>query len=205
MIALLLQQAAEMTPPVEATSIAMIAIDADKPAAAKPPPPSIPAKVADTFVPVTELSIPEESESDAAAGASATCSTVDLVREALLLDLAAIEAIRNAPPETRSIADAVVLWNMGWAPATLTERDPLFVVRAAIERRLSAVPENCLDETVAGPRLVPITDASGLRTIFLVFGSGDWTWRALLSPSPLPGAQPGSPAPAPSAAPSAAK
>ncbi len=28
-----------------------------------------------------------------------------------------------------------------------------------------------------GPRLVPIPDGNG--TIFLVFGSGEWTWRAL--------------------------
>jgi hypothetical protein len=184
LIALLLQQAAKVDRPVPATSIAMIAIDAERPAAAKPPPPSPPAKVADTFVPVTELSIPDDSQSDAPAGASAACSTLDKVREGLLLDAVAVDAIRNAPPETRSIADAVVIWNVGWAPSALTRVDPLFVVRAAIERDLASVPDNCLDEAVAGPRLLPIPDASGQRTIFIVFGSGVWTWRALLSPPP---------------------
>ncbi len=199
MIALLLQRAAKVEPPLPATSIAMIAVDAERPVAAKPPPPSPPAKVADTFVPVTEISIPDDAESDAPVGTSAVCSTVEKVREGLMLDAVAVGAIRNAPPETRSVADAVVIWNVGWAPSALTQADPLFVVRGAVERNLAGVPDNCLDEPVAGPRLVPIPDASGSRTIFVVFGSGSWTWRALLSPSPLPVAGP-APTPAPTVA-----
>ncbi len=190
MIALLLQQAAKVQPPVPVTAIAMFEIEAKRPAAAaKPPPPSLPAKVADAFVPVTALSIPDDAVSDEPVGAAAACSTVDKVREGLLLDAAAVDATRNAPPETRSIADAVVLWNVGWAPPALTLADPLFVVRTAVERILANLPANCLDEPIAGPRLVPITDASGLRTIFIVFGSGTWTWRALLTPPSVAGTQ----------------
>ena len=181
MIALLLQQVAKVEPPIPATSVALIAIDAERPAAAKPPPPSPSARVADTFVPLTELSIPDNSQSDAPVGPSAACSIVDNLREGLLLDTIAVDAIRNASPETRSIADAIVVWNVGWAPPALTQSDPLFVVRAAIERNLAGLPDKCLDEPVAGPRLVPIPDASGSRTIFIVFGSGIWTWRALTS------------------------
>ncbi len=196
-IALLLQQAADVEPPVPATSIAMIALEAERPAAAKPPPPSLPAKVADTFVPVTELSIPEDSQSDAPTGASAVCSTLDKVREGILTDPVAVDALRNAPPETRSIADAVVIWNVGWAPLALAPPAPLFTVRVAIERSLTGVPDNCLDEPVAGPRLVPIPDASGLRTIFIVLGSDIWTWRALHGPPPTAVPQTTSPAPVP--------
>ena len=176
-------------------TVALIAIDAERPAAAKPPLPALPAKVADTFVPVTELSIPADSESDAPAGASAVCATMGVVIEGLLRDAVAVEAIRSAPVEARSIADAIVIWNVGWAPSALTDLDPLFVVRAAIERSLSGVPDGCLDEAVTGPRLVPIPDASGTRTIFVVFGSGNWTWRALLRPPPLPGAEAVGPVP----------
>ncbi len=176
-------------------TVALIAIDAERPASAEPPPPALPSKVADTFVPVTELSIPDDSQSDAPAGASAVCSTLSVLLETLLLDAVAVEAIRSAPPETRSIADAIVIWNVGWAPTALTDLDPLFVVRAAIERSLIDVPASCLDEQIAGPRLIPIPDASGSRTIFVVIGSGNWTWRALLSPAPPPGAEEGSSVP----------
>ncbi len=187
MIAFLLLHSTIKSQDVEpARTVALIAIDAERPAAAKPPPPALPAKVADTFVPVTELSIPADSESNSPAGASAACATLSVVLETLLLDPIAVDAIRNAPPESRSIADAIVIWNVGWAPTALTHLDPLFVVRTAIERSLSGVADSCLDEPVAGPRLVPIPDASGSRTIFVVLGSGNWTWRALLSPPPAP-------------------
>ena len=175
---------------VEPTAtVALIAIDAERLAAAKPRPPALPTKVADTFVPVTELSIPAESESNSPAGASTVCATLGAILETLLLDTVAVEAIRSAPPEARSIADAIVIWNVGWAPTALTDLDPLFVVRTTIERSLSGVADGCLDEAVTGPRLVPIPDASGSRTIFVVFGSGNWTWRALLGPPPLPGTE----------------
>ncbi len=200
---LLLQSTTKLQDVEPARTVALIAIDAERPAAAKPPPPALPAKVADTFVPVTELSIPADSESNSPAGASAVCATLGVVIETLLLDAIAVDAIRNAPPETRSVADAIVIWNVGWAPTALTHLDPLFVVRTAIERSLSGVADNCLDEAVAGPRLIPIPDASGSRTIFVVLGSGNWTWRALLSPPPLPGAE--GVGPVPNLAPTAAQ
>ena len=189
-IAFFLMYATTTTPKQEpATTIALIAVDAERPAAAQPPPPALPAKIAKTFVPIVEISIPAESESDAPAGASAACSTISLILDALLLNPAAIEAVRNAPPEARSVADAIAIWNVGWAPTTLAPSDPLFVVRASIERSLWNVADNCLDEVVAGPRLIPIPDASGERTIFLVFGSGSWNWRSLLTDPPLVNSQ----------------
>lgn len=182
MIAFLLQQVAEVPATVEPTSIAMMSLDAERPAAAKPPPPVLPSIVADTFEPLVEFSIPAETESNSPAGASGACATIDLVSETLLLNPAALDAIRKTPPETRSIADAIVIWNIGWAPAALSPVDPLFVVRTTIEEGLSKVDPGCLDEPVEGPRLLPFPDAAGTRTIFLAVGSGSWTWRALLTP-----------------------
>ena len=186
LIFLFLWQSVEVTPVVEQTSIAMIAVDADRPAAAKPPPPTLPAKLADKFKPVNEFSVPAVSESDAPAGASGVCSTLAVVLDALLLDAAAIDAIRSAPPDARSVADAIVIWNEGWAPPALTPDAPLAVVRATIEKSLSTVTDSCLDEPVPGPRLGPIPDAGAGRTTFLVFGSGTWTWRALLTSPAIP-------------------
>lgn len=174
------------SPPLKPATIASFALDAEKPAAAKPPPPTLPAKVADTFEPVVEFSIPEEEQSDAPAGASGPCSTLVAVLDNLLLDPVAVDAVRRAPPETRSIAEAIVLWNVGWSPAAGALDQPLAAVRANIEKSLAAVPDGCLDEPLAGPRLLPIPDVTGERTLFVVLGSGNWTWRALVTPSAPP-------------------
>ncbi len=179
---LLFQRSASPVAEQKSSSIALISIAAERPAAAKPPPPALPSLLADTFKPVVEFSIPAETESDAPPGASGACPTTDVVLAGLRLDPIAIDAIRRAPPETRSVADAVVIWNEGWNPATVALDSPLVSVRANLERSLATVPGHCLDEPVAGPRLLPIPDASGTTTIFLVLGSGTWTWRALLIP-----------------------
>lgn len=183
LIALFLQKSVKVAAVVEPTTIAIMALAAERPAAAEPPPPTLPAKLADTFKPLVELSIPAESETDSPAGASGVCSTPKMVLDALLLDPAALDAIRRAPPETRSVADAIVIWNEGWSPAALAPDTPLFNVRVTIERSLSTVIDGCLDEPLVGPRLFPVPDAGGTRTIFVVFGSGNWTWRALLTPT----------------------
>lgn len=183
LIALFFQQSVKVAPVVKPTSVAIVALDAERPVAAKPPPPTLPAKLAETFKPLIEFSFPVDSESDSPAGASGVCATPQVVLDALLLDPAALAAIRSAPPETRSVADAIVIWNEGWSPAALAPHTPLFSVRVTMEQSLSAVIDGCLDEPVVGPRLLPVPDAGGTRTIFLVFGSGNWTWRALLTPA----------------------
>ena len=194
LIALFLFQRPKMTSPeVKRSTVAMVAIDAEQPAAAKPPPPTLPAKLADTFKPLVEFSIPADTESDAPAGATGVCSMSGVVLDALLLDPAAIDAIRRAPPETRSVAEAVVIWNEGWNPAAIDLAAPLGIVRATIERSLSGISDGCLDEPVAGPDLLPIPDGTGTGTIFLVFGSGSWTWRALLTPPLLSTVEGGAP------------
>jgi len=167
------------------TTIALIAIDAERPAAAKPPPPAIPAKVADTFKPITELSIPSDNDVDAPAGATGACSTQGAVLDALLRDPVVVETIRLAPPETRSVAKAIVIWNEGWSPAAIAFDSPLGPVRANIEQSLGKLAGPCLDEPVAGPRLLPIPDGTGNGALFLVLGSGNWAWRSLLT-QPLP-------------------
>ena len=201
LIALFLRDTVTVAPVVEQRTVAMFAINAERPAAAKPPPPALPATLADTFTPIEELSIPTDSVSDSPAGASGICATPVAIADALLLDAVALDALRSAPPETRSIADAVVIWNEGWISAASAPGAPLFAVRAAIERSLSEAADHCLDEAIAGPRFFPLPDAAGTRTIFLVVGSGNWTWRALLS-APAGSGTAGT-APAPSTLPDA--
>ena len=183
-LALLLRHIERAAPPVERTSIATISIAAPRPAAAKPPPPALPAKIAKTFKPIVEVSLPAEVESDALAGASSTCTTIGAVLDNLLLDPTTLVTLRAAPLETRSNAGAVMMWNEGWIPAALTPEAPLWTVRANVEATLATVPDACLDEEIIGPRLLPIPDASGTSAMFVVLGSGRWMWRQMISLPP---------------------
>ncbi len=192
-MALLLRHYEPEATPVERTSIAMISIDAERPAAAKPPPPALPAKVAKTFKPIMEISIPAEVESDAVAGASSACSTAGAVLDGLLLDPTTLVTLKAAPPESRSIAGAVMMWNEGWIPAALTPDTPLWTVRANVEATLAKVPDACLDEEIVGPRLLPIPEPDGNSTLFVVVGSGRWRWRQMLDPASLGTGQVGAP------------
>lgn len=182
---LMLQRASPGIPEIKRSAISIISIDAERPAAAKPPPLALPAKVANTFKPLTEFSLSDAVESDAPPGATGACSTPQVVLDALLLDQVALDALRNSPPETRSVAEAVVMWNEGWTPFALNDVSPLRAVRINIERSLASLEDACLDEPVTGPRLLPVPDATEQGTILIVLGSGVWTWRRLINAPPM--------------------
>lgn len=147
-------------------------------AGGKPPPPALPSKVADP-----KRILPEDSFSadldPTPLGAADGCATFDLVAKSLTTEPNVAAAVLTTPLESRSIADAVVIWNAGWSRTAGSPGDPLGPARTVIEQSLRSVPDTCLDESVAGPRLVPIPD--GDRTMFLAIGSGNWTWRQLLA------------------------
>lgn len=152
----------------------------------KPPPPALPSKVADKQV------TPQDSFSaeldPIPLGAAGGCATFDLVAKSVIAEPDVVAAVLTTPQESRSIADAVVIWNAGWSNTAGSPSEPLGPARAVIEHSLRSVPDNCLDEPVTGPRLVPIPE--GERTMFLAIGSGNWTWRQLLT-EPDPALPPG--------------
>jgi len=156
-------------------------------AAGKPPPPALPSKVADTkriFAQDMFSAEPDPTPLGAAGG----CATLDLVVNSLTAEPAVAAAALSTPPERRSIADAVVIWNAGWSDTASAPGEPLGPARIVIEQSLRSIPDMCLDEPIAGPRLVPIPE--GDRTMFLAIGSGNWTWRQLLT-DPGPARQAG--------------
>jgi len=174
-------------------TLSVVSIAAEAPAATPPPPPALPSEIAETNRPLTDLVIADEFDPNATATPAGGCATLKLVSDALLADPDAMDAILRAPPEARSIADAIVVWNAGWSAAAGSVDSPLGAVRAVAEQSLRAVDEGCLDEPIAGPRLIAIP--AGERTTFIVFGSGNWSWRELLeaedneSTSALPGSK----------------
>lgn len=183
----------DAAPPQVAKSgaLSLIAIDADVPAQRLPPPPELPSKLIDEIRTLSAEAIEFEPNSTAQIGPAGQCATLDVLTKAIVTDPPAVDAIINAPPETRSIAEAIVMWNTGWSSAASTTKSPLTPARMVVEHSLESVEDNCLDEPIAGPRLIPIPVADGQRTMFLVFGSGNWTWRELVSdPAALVNAKP---------------
>ena len=162
---------------VNATAAVTVETQAQRP----PPPPKLPSKLVDKIKKLSAQAITFEPDSTALAGLPGQCSTLDAVSQAIIADPRAVAAVVGAPPETRSIAEAIVIWNAGWSSATMSPDSPLSPARTVIEQSLALVEDGCLDEPITGPRLVPIAVADGKRTMFLVFGSGNWTWRQLVA------------------------
>lgn len=193
---LFITRAPVVDPPAAVLSV--ISIKADRAAATPPPPPTLPAKIVKARREVS-LAPPSSAETASMGGGAQGCDTLAAISAALLADDRATTAIVESPPESRSIADAIMMWNLRWnfaAPAT--DDGSLSAVRANLQSSLGAIEPQCLGEQVVGPRFIAVP--AGERTIFIVIGSGNWQWVDLLRPDPLetPGAQsPAAPAPPP--------
>lgn len=163
-------------------SLTVISIDASK-AVAKVAP-SLPAKTPALQPALAPALSPETTPSAATTGTAESCPTLDAVSQGILADQAAVAAVASAPSDTRSIADAIVIWNAGWSASTDVMADPsapLAAVRSAVLTSLGTVDPGCLDQQIEGPRFIAIR--VGERTRLLVFGSGAWTWSQLTSES----------------------
>lgn len=123
-----------------------------------------------------------------------TCAIAAAIQADLLVDEAARAEIAAIPFDSRSVANAIVLW-VG-TPEHI--RPVLPATDAVILKRLQSVPEQCLDLDQAGPDFIYAMVDN--RTVSVALGSGKWRWRTyfdLLSVSlrPLPSAERISPAP----------
>lgn len=174
---LLAQRGSPERPAPPASALTVVAVALPAKAAEPPPPPALPSKVIEPAKPEPPLAFSPTPDATGLEAPVGGCPTLELVRNAILADPRAVYSVWNAPPQTRSIAEAVVLWNVGWSESAFAAAAPLGPVRAAVERGLETVQPQCLDEPIIGPRLVPISAGDG--TMFVVFGSGQWTWRAL--------------------------
>ncbi|QNM81728.1 hypothetical protein H8M03_06520 [Sphingomonas sabuli] len=165
------------------SAIHMVSLAAVEQPSPKPPKPVMPSKLVAKPIPPQELAAAmAEAAAPAPASTVGTCETLNLISAALQSDTGAVAEVAAVPEDMRSVADAIVVWNAGWSAPAQVPDGPLSIVRMVIEARLNAVAEGCLDETLAGPRLIPVH--VGERTTMLAFGSGNWTWRQLVEPPP---------------------
>lgn len=178
-ILILAARGASQIPAAKPGRLTAFALEAEEPAkAVATPPRRLPSKVPDKPTPVEEFALTQELDSTDNAVPAEGCSTLELIRKAIIENPAVMASVHNAPPETRSVADAVVIWNAGWVEAARSADAPLGPARAAVQQVGSSIDDNCLDEALTGPRLIPIPAGTG--TMFLVLGSGRWTWREVM-------------------------
>jgi hypothetical protein len=162
-------KATGLTPPPVPGAMTVMSLP-EYPAAKPPKPPKMPSKVVEKVQLLIQEAVSPQPDSSANAASASGCTTLDSVTQALLADPAFVTAVLQAPPEARSIADAVMVWNGQWSEAASATDAPLAPVRASVLHSLVGLDAKCLDEPIAGPRLVPVPAGTG--TMFLVFGSG---------------------------------
>ena len=104
------------------------------------------------------------------------CAMTESIEAALRASPEVRAALAQVPPATRSVADAVTLWNSGWTAAATPA---LEAVRRAVTANIRAAAPACRDAPVTGPRLLYVASETG--STILSFGSGDWAWADLLA------------------------
>lgn len=190
----------------QTTSDADAPAAADAPADAPDPTPRPPPPAALEPLPETPLPIPEtelvdvpvltpqfDAEPDPATtgdvsmpvprnavgnGASGGCSLAESVSQALERDAEAKAALARIPAQSRSVANAVMLWDGRWiAPERVGGQAALISVQTAVAEALASAPAECRSRSETGPVLLILNDAP--ETIVLALGSGTWRWSDL--------------------------
>ena len=110
------------------------------------------------------------------------CAIAATLGRAIESDPAALATLAALPPEARTSADAVLLWNGTWLQVPAPDgTDSIATLRSVVEQTyLTAAPE-CVESIVAGPQFIPVV--MGDKTLMLVVGSGEWRWRDLAQPN----------------------
>ncbi len=170
------RDAATPKPMSPTMSLIDVAVADPKPPGAPPPPPALPSKVALAQAPPAPPSTAPVPTATGTPGGG--CATLANVSAAINGDASATAGVQSAPPELQSMSRAVVVWNAGWSAGTRGPDEPLLAVRRVIEAALRSVDSACLEEQVAGPRLVAVP--TGDHSMYVVLGSGLWSWRQLL-------------------------
>lgn len=106
------------------------------------------------------------------------CGLAETVGAALRGDPVVRGALQHIPAQSRSVANAVLIWNGEWSDAESVGGEAILSpIRNAVIASVAAAPEACRSAAVVGPRLLLIADAP--RPMLLAMGSGIWAWGQL--------------------------
>ena len=163
--------------PTSLTSLAETAVEVFDPAPSEPdftaePDPATTGDVAATVV------------GAALSEAGVQCPLSGVLRETLERDEVLQASLANIPPQSRSVANAVLLWDGRWLhPERLGGRITIDIVRDAVAAGLEDASEACRAQVILGPVFLPIQSRSG--PLVLAMGSGAWRWEDLLETEAL--------------------
>lgn len=150
--------------------------ETEKAAEPEAPPEPQPAAAAESaFV------APQLQQLAGGAPAGGGCALAAEIGAAIQNDVDAMSALAMLPPDLRSTADAVMLWNGQWVATERPETRPsVLLLQQVIERSVMAATAECRFALNAGPQFIPVSDRD--RTTMIVVGSGDWHWDSLIVP-----------------------
>jgi hypothetical protein len=170
---LLLRVSAEAARPVVVPTIIMVAIPEPQITAESAAPAIAIESVAHFEAPLFEI---DPISQTIAAG---PCGLTDDVQIALQQDQSVGIAISQIPATARSVSNALLVWDGRWAmPGSIGGDAALRPIQSLVQARIRAAPAACQEEAITGPRLMVVSQDSGV--VVLAFGSGVWRWDQLL-------------------------
>lgn len=133
--------------------------------------------------PVADISVPEMPVT-----IGGGCDLTQPVQDALRQNVAVRRQLPAIPADRRSVANAIVMWNVNWidAEAAPAPAQAAFAtIRQTITQVVTASSADCRNQLQRGPRLLYLPGTAG-KTMVLALGSGQWTWQQLVDGRPLP-------------------
>jgi hypothetical protein len=149
-----------------------------KPVKPMPPQPVVvpPPEIILPISPTLAVTMPDQS---ASASSDGGCDLTEPVRAALQSSDAVRASLPLIPPDQRSVANAVMVWKVGWlSDDEQLDKAAIAAIRTVVAETVAAATPECRMQPQTGPRLLLL---SGTRdTVVLAVGSGQWRWQDLL-------------------------
>ena len=107
-----------------------------------------------------------------------SCRILDALQTKLRSSAEVHLAVSAIPRQSRSVANAILLWNGEWIePASVGGAASLAAIELQVDDVVAHASPECRQELQSGPRLLTLGDAND--TLVLAFGSGRWRWEDL--------------------------
>ncbi|WP_419816716.1 hypothetical protein [Glacieibacterium sp.] len=103
------------------------------------------------------------------------CALTDDIQSALRSDGATAAALSQVPAASRSVANALMIWDGRWGDGN----SALAPIQRIVVASIRAASPECQAAAITGPRLIMVPDGKG--SAVLAFGSGVWSWAQLLA------------------------
>lgn len=120
----------------------------------------------------------------AAAANGQACQLTSWLQAALEKDPQVQGALALIPRPTRSVANAVMIWDGGWVTPPHAASGGVGVLRMALLSGIKSAPAACQAQPIRGAELMTLTN--GADTTVLAIGAGEWRWSDLVATANLP-------------------